>query len=75
MVKAGFPQMKFHDCRHLSASIACALGVPDVYAMERGGWSSLTVMRGTYTHTMESERLKVEAEISKYMKSILPESD
>lgn len=29
--------MTFHDLRHLNASIMLALGVPDKYAMERGG--------------------------------------
>lgn len=37
-IKNGFPDITFHDLRHLNASIMLALGVPDKYAMERGGW-------------------------------------
>ncbi len=70
---AGLPDMRFHDCRHLSASIAHALGIPDKYAQERGGWASDYVMKSVYTHTMDAERTKTEAIISGYMRSILPD--
>lgn len=29
--------LTFHDLRHLNASLMLALGIPDKYAMERGG--------------------------------------
>lgn len=40
MKKLDIPHFRFHDLRYYSASIMHAIGVPDVYIMERGGWSS-----------------------------------
>lgn len=34
------PAFRFHDLRHYAASIMHAIGVPDQYIMQRGGWSS-----------------------------------
>ena len=39
------PGMTFHQLRHLNASVMLQLGVPDKYAMERGGWSTPSVMK------------------------------
>lgn len=36
----GLAHITFHDLRHLNASVMLMLGIPDKYAMERGGWSS-----------------------------------
>ena len=34
------PGFRFHDLRHYAASTMHAIGVPDQYIMQRGGWSS-----------------------------------
>lgn len=52
--------MTFHDLRHLNASTMLALGIPDKYAMERGGWSSPNIMKSVYQHTFSSERDNVD---------------
>ena len=44
--------MTFHQLRHLNASIMMALGLPDTYAMERGGWSSRQTLNYIYQHTL-----------------------
>ena len=36
---------RYHDLRHYAASIMHALGVPDQYIMERGGWKSDAVLK------------------------------
>lgn len=54
------PRMSFHDLRHLNASAMLALGIPDKYAMERGGWSTPELMRNTYQHTFSAERNTVD---------------
>ncbi|MBQ5569256.1 MAG: hypothetical protein IIT45_02250, partial [Treponema sp.] len=36
--------MTFHNLRSLNASVMLMLGVPDKYAMERGGWSMIKQM-------------------------------
>lgn len=33
------PHFRFHDLRHYSANVLHALGIPDAYIMERGGWA------------------------------------
>lgn len=42
------PKFRFHDLRHYSASIMHALGIPDVYIMQRGGWSSDHTLKQIY---------------------------
>lgn len=55
--KLDIPHFRFHDLRHYSASIMHSLGIPDVYIMQRGGWSSDTVLKQVYRHAM-SDRVK-----------------
>jgi integrase len=43
---------KFHDTRHYMASILHAIGLPDVYIMERGGWSSDSVLKSVYRNSL-----------------------
>lgn len=56
----------FHDLRHINASVMAALGIPDIYAMERGGWSNTTTLRTVYQQTFTDERQKVDAQIDGY---------
>ena len=51
-------QCRFHDLRHYAASIMHAIGVPDQYIMERGGWSSDRVLKDVYRNTL-SDQMKV----------------
>lgn len=44
---------RFHDLRHYSASIMHAIGVPDVYIMQRGGWSSDVTLKNIYRGAMD----------------------
>lgn len=53
--KEGLPVFRFHDLRHYSASIQHALGIPDAYIMQRGGWSNDGVLKGVYRHAMGQE--------------------
>lgn len=46
---------RFHDLRHYSASFQLALGIPPLYVMERGGWSSPQTMR-RYLHVLDKQR-------------------
>lgn len=45
---------RFHDLRHYAASIMHAIGVPDQYIMERGGWSSDRVLKRVYRGSIDS---------------------
>lgn len=46
-------KFRFHDLRHYSASIMHALGIPDQYIMQQGGWNSDGVLKRVYRNTME----------------------
>ena len=51
--KLNIPRFRFHDLRHYSASIMHAMGIPDQYIMQRGGWASDKVLKQVYRGTME----------------------
>ena len=63
--------MTFHDLRHLNASVMLMLGIPDKYAMERGGWATDNILKSVYQQTFSAERLKVDAKIDDYFNSIV----
>lgn len=67
--KAKLPHFRFHDLRHYSASIQHALGVPDAYIMQRGGWVSDGTLKNVYRHALadkaQEESQKVNSHFSK----------
>ena len=69
--KANGFDMTFHDLRHMNASIMLMLGVPEKYAMERGGWSTPHVMKSVYQHTLSKERTQVDDLIDGYFDKII----
>lgn len=48
------PSFRFHDLRHYAASIMHAIGVPDQYIMQRGGWSSDKTLKAIYRGTIKN---------------------
>lgn len=52
------PLVGVHGLRHSFASLAYSLEVPELVAMQIGGWSDYGTMRKIYTHIAESERNK-----------------
>ncbi len=60
---SGLQKFRFHDLRHYSASILHAIGVPDQYIMQRGGWASDHVMKAVYRNTIDEETTKQNAKI------------
>lgn len=44
---------RYHDLRHYAASIMHAIGVPDQYIMQRGGWGSDKTLKAIYRGTIE----------------------
>lgn len=66
----GIEHMSFHDLRHMNASIMLMLGVPDKYAMERGGWSSPNIMKSVYQHTFSAERQAIDKKIDDYFSDL-----
>ncbi len=54
--KNEIPHFRFHDLRHYSASVQHALGIPDAYIMQRGGWGNDSVLKNVYRHVMEDKQ-------------------
>lgn len=52
-------RFRFHDLRHYYVSIAHALGVPDAYIMEMGGWRTDRTMKRVYRSTL-ADRARTE---------------
>ncbi len=71
LLKAHDLYMTFHDLRHLNASVMLALGIPDKYAMERGGWATNSTLKNVYQHTFSAERDQVDEKIDNYFNGIL----
>lgn len=69
--KYQLPSMSMHDLRHQNASIMLALNIPDKYAQERGGWSSNSIMKSTYQHTMSDQRKAVDAAMNTYFEALV----
>ena len=72
--KTGLPKMTFHDLRHINASVMLKLGIPDKYAMERGGWSTNSTLKSVYQHTFSTERQSVDEKIEEYFSKISKEN-
>lgn len=68
--RKGVKPMTFHQLRHLNASIMLQLGVPDKYAMERGGWSSNTTLKNVYQHTFSEKRKEIDETIDSYFSKL-----
>ncbi len=71
LAKANGYHLTFHQLRHLNASIMLMLGIPDKYAMERGGWSSNGVLKSVYQHTFSAERKLVDERIDGFFNELL----
>lgn len=69
--KAKLPHFRFHDLRHYSASIMHAIGVPDQYILQRGGWASDNVMKSVYRNTIDFETAKQTKKINKHFEKIV----
>lgn len=61
---------RFHDLRHYSASVQHALGIPDAYIMERGGWGNDGVLKNVYRHTMSETKAAVDSTANDYFSKI-----
>lgn len=67
---AELPHFRFHDLRHYSASIMHAIGVPDQYIMQRGGWASDNIMKSVYRNVIDLESARQSRKIRQHFESI-----
>lgn len=59
-----------HSLRRYYASICHALGIPDRYVMEQGGWKSDVVMKKSYQHTLDKQRQEFQNLFNAHMETI-----
>ncbi len=62
---------RFHDLRHYSASIMHALGIPDQYIMERGGWSSDAILKSVYRNVLADKQAEFSRKTNEYLDKLL----
>lgn len=62
----GLPKFRFHDLRHYAASIMHAIGVPDQYILQRGGWATDNVMKTVYRDVIDLETVRQTKKINKH---------
>ena len=48
--------IRFHDLRHYSASIMHAIGIPDQYIMDRGGWKTDGTLKAIYRNVLQDKK-------------------
>ena len=68
MRKCQYPQKP--PLRHYSASIMHAIGVPDQYILQRGGWTDSGVMREVYRNVIDMEAAKQNKKINKHFSKV-----
>ena len=69
---AGVQAYRFHDLRHINASVMLAQGIPDKYAMERMGHATNNMLKTVYQHTMAAQSLAYAAQLDAYFEGLLP---
>lgn len=67
---SGVTPFRFHDLRHYAASIMHAIGVPDQYILQRGGWASDNIMKSVYRNVINIEAVKQNRKILKHFDKI-----
>jgi len=73
--KSGLPHFRLHDLRHYSASIMHAIGIPDQYIIERGGWKTDGVMKRIYRNVISDEQRKFTDKINNHFSGFQSEHD
>ncbi len=63
-------KFRFHDLRHYSASMMHAIGVPDQYILQRGGWTNDHVMKTVYRNVIDIEKEKQNRKINEHFSEL-----
>lgn len=69
--RIGVQHYRFHDLRHVNASVMLSLNVPDKYAMERMGHSGNAMLKSVYQHTMSEKQKQVADDLDNYFEKQL----
>ena len=69
--RAGVQHYRFHDLRHINASVMLALGVPNKYAQERMGHATDIMLKTVYQHTMSNEQKAASEKVDSFFEGII----
>ena len=58
------PRFRLHDLRAFYVSYAHAIGIPDAYIMESGGWRTDYVMKTVYRKTLSDKNAELQTKIA-----------
>lgn len=67
----GLPVMRFHDLRHLNASLMADMRIPDPIMQQRGGWKTDDVMKKVYTHVFTESRVEADKKIDAVFEDVV----
>lgn len=62
----GIQEFGLHRLRHYYASTSHAIGIPDQYIMEAGGWKSKYVLGEIYQHAMADKKMEMQKAAAEY---------
>lgn len=68
--RCGVQHFRFHDLRHYCASIQHAIGIPDSYIMQRGGWGNDGVLKSVYRHVLEEKEKEMNDKANEYFSNL-----
>jgi integrase len=68
--KLGLKGYTFHTLRHYNASIMHLQGIPDRYAAERMGHSTVNMLKRVYQHTFEDAHKSFDNSMTEYFDGI-----
>jgi integrase len=68
--RAGLPYFRFHDLRAYSVSIAHAIGIPDAYLMQRGGWKTDSTFKKIYRRAISDKNRELSAKLNAHFEKL-----
>lgn len=69
--KLGMEHFSLHKLRHYYASISHALGVPDAYILQTGGWKTDHVMKSVYRHALKDREDEMNKKAVEHIEKLL----
>ena len=64
--RAGITDTTCHGLRHTNAAVMKTIGVDDRHAMARGGWSTESTYRATYSYVFDNDATEADLAIDQY---------
>lgn len=69
--REGLPPYRFHDLRHVNASVMLVEGVPDKYSQKRMGHATTNMLKTVYQHTFKEREEQYDDLIDQKMEELL----